>query len=102
MIAKMANTMTYTQTKKKSPFFMVAYISIQLRCQDRNKPKMFPKSETHENGQWFDFIFLSGRINELNVKTAISIINRKAFVNVTHFRLNGSQNNVIAVHNLLC
>ena len=27
----------YTQTKKKRPIFMVLYLSIQLRCRNRNK-----------------------------------------------------------------
>ena len=39
----------YTQTKKKRPIFMVLYLSIQLRCCNKNKTKMFIKRPTHKN-----------------------------------------------------
>ena len=39
---------TYTQTKKKRPIFMVLYLSIQLRCRNKNKTKMFIKRLTHK------------------------------------------------------
>ena len=38
----------YTQTKKKRPIFMVLYLSIQLRCRNKNKTKMFIKRPTHK------------------------------------------------------
>ena len=38
----------YTQTKKKRPIFMVLYLSIQLRCCNKNKTKMFIKGPTHK------------------------------------------------------
>ena len=38
----------YTQTKKKRPIFMVLCLSIQLRCCNKNKTKMFIKRPTHK------------------------------------------------------
>ena len=38
----------YTQTKKKTPIFMVLYLSIQLRCYTKNKTKMSIKHPTHK------------------------------------------------------
>ena len=40
----------YTQTKKLRPIFMVLYLSIQLRCCNKNKTKMFIKRPT--NTKW--------------------------------------------------
>ena len=42
------STMSYTQTKKKRPIFMVLYLSIQLRCCNKNKTKMLIKRPTHK------------------------------------------------------
>ena len=47
----------YTQTKKKRPIFMVLYLSIQLRCCNKNKTKMLIKRLTHKKWCLFDFIF---------------------------------------------
>ena len=38
----------YTQTKKTRPFFIVMYLSIQLRCQYKNNTKMFLKRQLHK------------------------------------------------------
>ena len=38
---------TYTQTKKKRPIFMVLYLSIQLSCCNKHIAKMFIKCRTH-------------------------------------------------------
>ena len=38
----------YTQTKKKRPIFMVLYLSIQLRCCNKNRTKMLIKRPTHK------------------------------------------------------
>ena len=38
----------YTQTKKKRLIFMVLYLSIQLRCCNKNKTKMFIKRQAHK------------------------------------------------------
>ena len=35
--------------KKKHPIFMVLYLSIQLRCRNKNKTNMFIKRQTHKN-----------------------------------------------------
>ena len=53
---------TYTQTKKKRPIFMVLYLSIQLRCCNKNKTKMFIKRPTHKNG---NYLILSSDLEEL-------------------------------------
>ena len=45
----------YTQTKKIRPIFMVLYLSIQLRCCNTNKTKMFIKCLTHKNGNYLIF-----------------------------------------------
>ena len=42
-------TTKYTQTKKKRPIFVVLYLSIQVRCRNKNKKKMFIKCRTHKN-----------------------------------------------------
>ena len=47
----------YTQTKKKRPIFMVLYLSIQLRCRNKNKTTMFIKRRTHNNWYYFGFNF---------------------------------------------
>ena len=39
----------YTQTKKLRPIFMVLYLSIQLRCRNKNKTNMFIKRRTHKH-----------------------------------------------------
>ena len=39
----------YTQTKKKRPIFMVLYLSIQVRCRNKSKNKLFVKRQTHKN-----------------------------------------------------
>ena len=41
-------TCIYTQTKKKRPIFMALYLSIWLRCCNKNKPKIFIKCPTHK------------------------------------------------------
>ena len=69
----------YTQTKKKRPIFMVLYLTIQLRCYNKNKTKMFIKRRTHKNWLLIDFIFVSW-VFEPNVQTAFSIIIRKLFI----------------------
>ena len=57
---------------------MVLYLSIQLRCRNKNKTKMFNKRQTHKNWYFFYiFIFLSWRVIEPNVHTPLSIIIRK-------------------------
>ena len=38
----------YTQTKKKRPIFMVLYLSIQLRCCNKNKTFFFLSSDLEE------------------------------------------------------
>ena len=48
MSAKNSFTGKYTQTKKKRPIFMVLYLSIQLRCCNKNKTKMLIKCPTHK------------------------------------------------------
>ena len=40
---------TYTQAKKLRPIFMVLYLSIQFRCRNKSKTKMFIKRRTHKN-----------------------------------------------------
>ena len=45
----------YTQTKKKRPIFMVLYLSIQLRCCNKNKTKIFIKRLTHKNNKYLVF-----------------------------------------------
>ena len=54
--------MSYTQTKKKRPIFMVLYLSIQLRCRNKNKTKMFIKCPTHKKKViiWFYLLTLKG------------------------------------------
>ena len=54
----------YTQTKKKHPIFMVLYLSIQLRCCNKNKTKMLIKRPTHKkNG---NYLILSSDLEGLN------------------------------------
>ena len=35
--------------KKKRPIFMALYLSIQLRCRNKNNTKMLIKRRTHKN-----------------------------------------------------
>ena len=46
---------TYTQTKKKRPIFMVLLFSVQLRCCNKNRIKMFIKRPTQKNGNYLIF-----------------------------------------------
>ena len=52
----------YTPTKKKPPIFMVLYLSIKLRCCNKNKTKMFFKRTTYQNG---NYLILSSDLEEL-------------------------------------
>ena len=59
---------------------MVLYLSIQLRCRNKNKPKMFIKRRTHKNWLFFILPSLSWRVIEPNVHTAFSIVIRKLII----------------------
>ena len=59
---------------------MALYLSIQLRCCNKNKTKMLIKHPTHKKWQLFDFIFWSLRDIERHVHTAFSIIIRKLII----------------------
>ena len=76
--------LSFTQTKKKRPIFMVLYLSIQLRYRNKTKTKMFIKRRTHKKWQLFDFIFLSWRVIEPNMLTAFSILTMKLIIKTRH------------------
>ena len=59
---------------------MVLYLSIQLRCRNKNKTKKFIKRRTHKNWWLFDVIFLSWRVIKPIVHTAFSIITWKLII----------------------
>ena len=56
---------------------MVLYLSIQLRCPNKNKPKCLSNVRHTKNGNYFIFIFFSWRVIEPYVHTTFSITIRK-------------------------
>ena len=54
----------YTQAKKKRPFFMVLYLSIQLRCPHKIIPKCFPNARHTNIGNCLIFSSYPGGLCE--------------------------------------
>ena len=56
----------YTQTKKKRPFFMVLYLSIQLRCWNKKTQNVYQTSGTQKNGNYLILsLYLEGLLNQM-------------------------------------